>query len=202
MVPALGVCCNEYATVYVAGGTVPALRCPTCDRILRGHGWHWRFVDGVLTALRRVRCFFCKKTHVVLPADLCAYRDAKLSAVEAALDAEQSGPTAAARAAGQQAAVGTCAVRRVGRWFRDFDSLFVQQLFALLPPVEGSWMERVRRVVGTWAGALVRLRAWLWEKHLVLLLGPTGLRRRGLARDASHQPSTDLGSVTGPPDSS
>jgi hypothetical protein len=202
MVPALGVCCNEYASVYVAGGVVPELRCPACDRLLRGHGWHHRFADSAWTALRRVRCFVCRRTHVVLPADLCAYRDAKLPAVEAALDAASDGPTAAAGAAGERAAVGTSAVRRVRRWLRSFDHLFVQRLLALLPPVEGTWMERVRRLVGSRAGALVRLRSWLWQKHRVLFLGPTGLWRHGLARDGSRRASTDLGILTWPPDSS
>jgi hypothetical protein len=202
MVPALGVCCNEYGSVYLAGAPVPALTCPVCASILRGHGWHRRFIDGVLTALRRVRCFLCDRTHVVLPADLCAYRDAKLPDVEAAVDAQSCGPTVAAATAGQQAAVGTSAVRRVRRWLRAFDGRFDQRLFALLPPVEGTWLERVRRVVGSWAGALVRLRSWLWEKHRVLFLGPTGLRRNGLVRDGSRRASTDLGILTWPPDSS
>jgi hypothetical protein len=159
-------------------------------------------VDDAWTALRRVRCFFCRRTHVVLPADLCAYRDAKLLAVEAAVDAASDGPAAAAVAAGQRAAVGTSAVRRVRWWLRSFDHLFAQRLLALLPPVEGTWMERVRRLVGSWAGALVRLRSWLWEKHRVLFLGPTGLCRHGLTRDDSRRASTDLGWLTRPPDSS
>jgi len=202
MVPALGVCCNEYASVFGRGVPIPALACPCCGTTLCGHGWHHRFIDGQESELRRVQCPSCGVTHVVLPADLCAYRDAKLPDVEVAVDAQSCGPTAAAATAGQQAAVGTSAVRRVRRWLRAFDGRFDQRLFALLPPVDGTWLERVRRVVGSWAGALVRLRSWLWEKHRVLFLGPTGLRRNGLAWDGSRRGSTDLGILTWHPDSS
>jgi hypothetical protein len=178
------------------------LTCPKCASILRGHGCHWRFIDGVLTALRRVRCFLCNKTHVVLPADLCAYRDAKLPDVEAALSEQSSGPAAAAATAGQRAAVGSSAVRRVRRWFLGFDTLFGQRVCGMLPAAQGTWLERARQVVGSHPGALIRLRSWLWEKHRVLFLGPTGLRRNGLARDGSRRASTDLGILTWPPDSS
>lgn len=204
MVPALGVCCNEYASVYLAGAPVPVLTCPVCASILRGHGWHRRFIDGILTALRRVRCFLCDKTHVVLPVDLCAYRDAKLPDVEVALDVGPKHPTAAARAAGVQWDRDEVAeaVRKVRRWFLGFDALFDQRMRAMLPPAEGTWLERARQVVGSHPGALVRLRSWLWEKHRVLFLGPTGLRRNGLVRDGSRRASTDLGILTWPPDSS
>ena len=202
MVPALGVCCNEYASVYVTGGPIPELPCPKCAAILRAHGWHWRFVDGLFTALRRVKCWTCFETHVVLPSDLCAYRDAKLPAVEAALDVGAGHPTAATRAAGirwDRDEVGE-AVRKVRRWFVAFDARFDQQVRALLPAAEGTWLERTRAVVGSSPGALVRLRAWLWEKHRVLLLGPTGLRRPGLVRDDVRRASPDLCIVTAPPD--
>jgi hypothetical protein len=141
---------------------------------------------------------------VVLPADLCAYRDAKLPAVESALDVGPAHPTAAARAAEirwdrDETAE---AVRKVRRWFLDFDEIFVRDVCALLPAAEGSWLERVRRVFGARPGVLVRLRAWLWEKHRMLLLGPTGLRRHGLVRDGIRRASTDLGISTGTPDTS
>ena len=204
MIPALGVCCNDYASVYVNGGPIPALRCPTCERLLRAHGWHWRFVDGQLKALRRVRCFPCHRTHVVLPADLCAYRDATLPSVEAALAVGRGHPTSAARAAGVQWERDETAeaVRKVRRWFLGFDARFEQQVLALLPAAEGTWLERARQAFGSQPGTLVRLRAWLWERHRVLLLGPTGLRRHGRARDGVHRASTDLCIVTDPPDTS
>ncbi len=204
MVLALGVCCNEYASVFGQGCALPALSCPTCAGLLRGHGWHWRLVDGLLTALRRVRCFWCRTSHVVLPEDLCAYRDAKLPAVEAALAVGPRHPTAAARAAKVRWDRDETAeaIRKVRRWFLGFDALFDQQLLALLPAAEGTWLERARQVVGAAPGTLVRLRTWLWEKHGVLFLGPTGLRRSGRARDGFRRASPDLCILTWSLDSS
>lgn len=204
MVPAPGICCNEYAQAFERGRPLVALVCPDCSRVLCGHGWHFRFIDAALFALRRVRCFVCRKTHVVLPADLCAYRDARLPAVERALDVGAAYPTAATRAAGVRWDRDETAeaVRKVRRWFLGFGALFAQQICGLLPPCEGTWLQRTRQVVGPEPGALVRLRVWLWQKHRVLFLGPAGLRRHGGSRGGVRHASTDLCDLTRPPDTS
>lgn len=196
MVSLAGVGIKEYASVFPRekGSRVPEIACPDpcCGGApLRGHGWYERLVGWAPMAIRRLICGSCKVTHAVLPEDQCAYRDATLEAVEAAVDTGPGHPTAAARAAGQEDSE---AVRRVSRWIADFDAAFVQRLCGLLPPVPGTWLERVRAVVGDAAGALVRLRRWLWGRYRVFFGGPSGLWRGGRPRDAACGRSTYGGS--------
>lgn len=178
MLSVTGVACNEYAGVIGRNGSVPAVSCPAAGcqgRLQRGHGFYKRFVNGVLVELRRLICVVCGVTNALLPEDLCAYRDATLTAVEAAADTGP-GPAARARAAGE---TGHEAKRRVRRWGLGSASRWVVRLVALLPAGPESWLDRVRAVVGAGSGALVRLRRWLWSRYTVLLGGPCGLFRHG-----------------------
>jgi len=174
MLSIAGVGCNEYAGVVGRCGSVPSVSCPTpgCQgRLQRGHGFYKRYVDGVLRELRRLICPACGVTNALLPEDLCAYRDATLTAVEAAADTGP-GPAARARAAGE---TGHEAKRRLRRWGVVSASRWVTRLVALLPAGPEHWLDRVRAVVGAGSGALVRLRHRLWSHYTVLLGGPCGL---------------------------
>jgi len=178
MLSVAGVRCNEYACVVGRSGSVPSVACPTpgCQgRRQRGHGFYKRYVNGVQRELRRLICSTCGVTNALLPEDLCAYRDATLTAVEAAADAGP-GPAARARAAGE---TGHEARRRVRRWGLGCASRWVVRLVALLPAGPESWLDRVRAVVGAGSGVLVRLRQWLWERYAVFLGGPCGLFPHG-----------------------
>jgi len=178
MLPVAGVACNEYASVIGRNGSVPAISCPAAGcqgRIQVGHGFYKRYVDGVLRELRRLICRACGVTNALLPENLCAYRDATLTAVEAAADTGP-GPAVRARAAGE---TGHEARRRVRRWGLGSGSRWVIQLVALLPAGPESWLDRVRAVVGAGSGVLVRLRHWLWSRYTAFLGGPSGLFRLG-----------------------
>lgn len=178
MLSVTGVSCNEYAGVIGRSGSVPAVSCPApgCQgRLQRGHGFYKRYVDGLLVELRRVICLACGVTNALLPEDLCAYRDATLTAVEAAAGTGP-GPAARARAAGE---TGHEAKRRVRRWGLGSASRWIVGLVALLPAGPEHWLDRVRAVVGAGSGALVRLRQWLWARYKVFLGGPCGLFRLG-----------------------
>ena len=178
MLSIAGVGCNEYVAVIGRNGSVPEVTCPTpgCQgRLQRGHGFYKRYVDGELSELRRLICRACGVTNALLPEDLCAYRDATLRAVEAAADAGP-GPAARARAAGE---TGHEAKRRVRRWGLERKSRWVVLLVAFLPAGPEHWLERVRAVVGSGSGALVRLRHWLWSHYTVFLGGPCGVFRLG-----------------------
>ena len=77
-----GLDCDSYWR-QLANGKIPEVECPSCDSsLLRGHGWYRRRVDGHEIRIRRLRCPRCLATHALLPEDLCAYRDSKLSALE------------------------------------------------------------------------------------------------------------------------
>lgn len=199
MVSATGVGIKEYASVFGRERRKPLpgllCACPDCGARLHGHGGYERYVGGVLRWLRRVICVACRVTHAVLPEDLCAYRDATLQAVEAAVAPGSVAPVVAARAAGEPAAE---SARRVRRWLAAFDAAFQQRLLGLLPGIPGTWVERVWQVVGSAPEALVRLRRWLWERYRVFFGGPTGLWRHGRPRDRVRGHSTDLGSRAGP----
>lgn len=188
-----GVSSKDYARMVHRGGRVPALACPTpaCQgERLRVHDRYKRYLCGVLTEVLRVRCWRCGVSHAVLPEDACAYRDVRLEAVEAALDAGAGHPTVAALAAGEgstergREAGEAPAVRRVRRWFAGFGWGFEQAVRALLPAAEGDWWERARAVFGASRGVLVRLRHWLWHTHRIFFGGPCGLFRRGRPCDA------------------
>lgn len=189
MIPLAGVCWNNYFDV-LGGRVLPKIPCPCCERVLGGHGWYRRYLDGVLVKLRRVRCPLCGVTHAVLPEEVCAYRDLRLSDVEAALRAE-GGPTAKAKASGQQ---GDDAVRRVRRWVHRWGEGWLEPLQWLLPGSGGSGWERIREVFGDVAGALLGLRRWLWSRCRYLFSGLTGLYRHGRPRLVVLGPSTDFGS--------
>ncbi len=178
MLSVTAVSCNEYADAIGRNGSVPPVPCPTpgCrKRLQRGHGFYKRYVDGLLVELRRLICVACGVTNALLPEDLCAYRDATLTAVEAAADTGP-GPAVRARAAGE---AGDEAKRRVRRWGLGPASRWVIRLVGLLPAGPESWLDRVRAVVGAGSGALVRLRRWLWGRYTVFLGGPCGLFRHG-----------------------
>jgi len=200
MVSLPGVGIKDYASVFARERRepLPALvcPCPACrGALLRGHGGYERYVESGLMWLRRGICPICKVTHAILPDDLCAYRDATLNAVEAAVAPGLATPVVAARAAGEPAPE---SARRVRRWLAGFDAAFVQRLVGLLPAVPGTWFERARRLVGSAPGVLVRLRAWLWTTYGVFFGGPTGLWRHGRPRDRFRGHSTDHGSRAGP----
>lgn len=159
-------------------GWLPELSCPNpeCqDEPLRGHGWYQRYLDQILTAIRRLRCARCRVSHALLPEDVVAYRDLTLPVLEAALEVD-GGPSVGARAASQ---AGICGVRRVRRWRRELASRWVQQLVALLPASGGEVWKRVVAAMGPPPGALVRLRHWLWSTYRVFFSGLTGLYRHG-----------------------
>lgn len=191
MVVLPGVGHQSYVERFWSGQPRPVVPCPdpAClGASMAPHASYKRYVDGVLMKILRLACPRCEVTHAVLPEDVCAYRDATLNDLETALD--EGAPTAAARAAGQTGEAGT---RRTRRWLRMLtDALFVQQILAVLPPVEGSWLERARLLLGPAPGVLVRLRHYLvtqWQ----LLLGPPWLFRHGRPRWAIRRPTTHLG---------
>lgn len=168
MVTLPGLNRKSYRTRVRRGGLVPEVPCPSCQRLLSGHGWYMRWLDGERFEVRRLRCRYCAVTHALLPEDVCAYQDLTLDALEQAMATE--GPTAGARAAGCEGAV-----RRVRRWFR---SGVWEQLVCLLPVAGDLWV-RIRTVVGPEPGMLVRLRHWLWTRVGYLFGGPCGLFRHG-----------------------
>jgi hypothetical protein len=163
---------------------LPEIPCPDpdcLDRPLRGHGWYFRFLDGVKVAFRRLRCPRCRRSHALLPEDVCAYQDLKLDALEKTLEAP--GPTRAARAAGE---AGTAAVRRARR--RRGARLW-QELWAVLPAAS-YLLEKIAVLVGEAPGRLLRLRRRLWRQLAYLLAGPAGLFRHGRPRGSPRRGST------------
>lgn len=163
---------------------LPEIPCPDPGCLghpLRGHGWYRRFLDGTKVAFRRLRCPRCRRSHALLPEDVCAYQDLKLDALETTLDAP--GPAAAAQASGE---TGTAAVRRARR---RRNALLWAQLLAILPAA-GSLAEKIVALVGSAAGRLVRLRRWLGSKTPFLLAGPAGLFRHGRPRGSPRRGST------------
>jgi len=193
----VGVDSKVYWGVLLRGAELPGeLCCPAegCSgEPLRGHGWHRRYLDSELVELRRTRCIRCGVTHVILPEDVCAWRDLSLHTVELAA-AAGGGPTAGARAARQEDDEG---VRRVRRWYRRFEGGWVSKLLALLPAGPGTWWQRVVATAGEPPGALVRLRRWLWSVHRVLLTGVSGLLRHGRPWHLVRGCSTDIGNFSG-----
>jgi hypothetical protein len=197
MVFVTGVCSKKYWSVFVRGMALGVrLECPApgcAGVLLRGHGWHLRYLAGLLVWLRRVGCPSCGVTHVILPEDVCAWLDLTLVTLEQVVTAG-SGPTAGARAAGLAGAEG---VRRVRRWRRKLAGGLVRQVVALLPAGSGSWWERAVAVVGSAPGVLVRLRSWLWSAYRLLLTGLAGLlgggrpwwRVRGSSPELGNCPS-------------
>ena len=193
MVFVAGVDSKGYWSVFVLGMALAVrLECPEpgCAGVLRGHGWHRRYLARVLVWLRRVRCPVCRVTHVILPEDVCAWLDLTLVALERIVGAGV-GPTAGARAAGLAGMEG---VRRVRRWRRVLGRGLVNQVVALLPAGPGSWWERAVAVVGPAPGVLVRLRSWLWTAYRLLLTGLAGLLRGGRPSWCVRGLSPDLGS--------
>ena len=188
--PGLG--CKDYWQ-QLDGHYVPELACPdpSCDGwSLRGHGWYQRYLDGQYVDIRRLRCPRCGVTHALLPEEVVAYHDLTFSDLEEVLKVE-GGPSAAAQAAHQKGCAG---VRRVRRWRHALRRRCVTtQLRALLPAAEGNWWERVRSLLGQAAGALVRLRHWLWSTYSYFFSGLTGLYRHGRPRTPERGLSTEGG---------
>ncbi len=176
-----GLTCKTYTDWRETGCVLEQRGCPKrgCPGQLGRWGGYWRYVAAVLMWIQRLRCSVCGATHAVLPEELCAYRDATLQGVEVAL--EQGQPARAAKAAEQD---GPSGKRRVRRWVRALSGLVAQAIVGLLPAVEGPLIEKVWAVVGREAGALVRLRHWLWERHNLYFGGPSGLYRGGCPRFA------------------
>lgn len=180
MLSVRGVACNVYEETLGRAGGLPRVQCPAAEcrgEVQNGHGFYPRYMGGQRVEFRRLRCADCGVTNALLPEDICAYRDSTLTAVEVAASTGP-GPAVRAVAAGEGGPEGK---RRVRSWGVGEESLghWVLQLLALLPAGPQSWIERVRAVVGEWAGALVRLRWWLWSHYAVYLGGPCGLYRLG-----------------------
>jgi hypothetical protein len=181
-----------------SGQPLPVVVCPdpSCESaVLRGHGSYQRFVDGILRGIFRLRCFRCGVTHALLPEDVCAYCDLGLQELEAAAASGQSGPSVWARSAGQPGALG---VRRARRWRRGWRARWVLLLQGLLPAATGDLLERIWACVGAQAGALIRLRHWLWSSWRCFFGGLTGLYRHGRPVRARSAGSTELGSCPSP----
>lgn len=168
-----GIDSKCYWTRLARGIAIPEVACPdpSCPGLLVARGWYWRYLDGERVQLRRLLCGGCGVSHALLPEDVCAYQDLTLPALEAAMH-HRAGPSAAARAAGQQ---GSAAVRRARRWLRGSSW---PRLRALLPMPGGVW-ERIQAIVGEGPGQLIRLRHWLWSQLRWFLGGPAGLFRHG-----------------------
>ncbi|MGH3632144.1 MAG: hypothetical protein ACRDRL_32475 [Sciscionella sp.] len=177
MVSLPGVRCKD----YVEGrAVIPEVRCPDpkCDgAALQSHGSYRRRLFGKLRPLLRGLCPRCGVSHALFPEDLCAYRDATLDAVEAALSA--GAPSAGAEAAGQDDSAG---VRRVRRWLRSDQDAWVRVLVALLPAGEGPWWVRAQWAMGGQPGWLTRLRHWVGSQWACFLGGVQGLYRHGRPR--------------------
>lgn len=180
MLSLAGVGCKQYEERLGRGRSVPEVSCPDSQcqgSRLQGHGWYRRYLGGVWSELRRLRCRRCGVSHALLPEDLCAYRDTTFAAVESAL--EVGVPSGGAQAAGQAGSVG---VRRVRRWLRSDGSPLATAVQALLAPAAGPWWRRAQQVVGKAAGWLTRLRHWLWSRWRCFLGGVSGLYRHGRPR--------------------
>lgn len=174
MVCVRGLDSKSYEKQVAPGKPIPEVPCPSCNGCrLRGHGWHKRYLGGQRVALRRLRCPRCRVSHVLLPEDVCAYRDLTLETLEVAMEAPSV--SAAARAAGQ---VGVAAVRQARRWRRGSTWRYL----SFLLPAAGTAWQRIEAIVGKVAGKLLRLRRWLWSHLGTLLGGPTGLFRDGRPR--------------------
>jgi len=191
MIAARGVLTNEYWVLLRSDEVWPELDCPEpgCAERLRPHGSYVRYVFDDLREIRRVRCPGCGVTHAVLPEDLCAYQRGTLDELERALAA--SGPSAGAR---ELDAAGPEGVRRVRRMRHGAQGRCGQAVLAFLPATPGRVIDRVRAVLGSAPGALVRLRRWLMSRFTIFLGGPCGLYRRGRPCLRIRRVSTDLGS--------
>lgn len=168
-----GIDSKSYWTRLARGTPIPEIECPdpSCPGLLAARGWYWRYLGGKRVQLRRLRCAHCGVSHALLPEDVCAYRDLTLPALESAMRS-RDGPSAAARAAGQQ---GPAALRRARRWLRGSSWCHLRVLL----PAAGSAWERIEAIVGKAPGQLIRLRRWLWSKLGFFLGGPAGLFRHG-----------------------
>ena len=184
-----GVDRKTYAEYFGAEMPLPTLACPdpSCQGCpLSGHGFYRRYVDGSYMVLRRVRCPRCKVTHIVLPEDVCAYRDLSFPVLEKVLSIP-GGIRVRARAIGQSGEAGQQRVRSWLRWLRRGLSGAV---LGFLPAAAGDVWERVQAVFGKAPGALVRLRRWLASRHHYFLGGVRGLFRYGRPRFDFHGGST------------
>ena len=187
MVSVEGLNCKVYWEI----GELPEVSCPgpDCEGQLRGHGAYRRYVEGEYRWIWRLRCALCGVSHALLPEDLCAYRDVRLTEVEAAFAAGT--PSLGAQAAGQSDSAG---VRRVRRWLQAARGPLGVAVKALLPAAEGTWWQRGQAVVGEAVGWLSRLRHRLWSQWQCFLGGLGGLYRHGRPRRRSQGSSPYLGS--------
>ena len=176
-----GLDCASYWQTLSSGST-PKIPCPSCEhRHLRGHGWYERRIDGQTVRLRRLRCPRCRETHALLPEDLCAYRDLKLDAVEHTLEG-----------------TGDCTPKEHRQGGADWIEGRCRDLFFILPATAHSLLDRVRVIVGTADGSLVRLRHWLWRRFAFFFSGLAGLFRRGQPHHHFRRSSTHFGACLQP----
>lgn len=189
MVSVPGVNRKTYAEHFGQGQPLPVLTCPNPSCFgctLRGHGFYRRYVDGSHIELRRVRGSKCKTTHIVLPEDMCAYRDLSFPVLERILSIP-GGSYVRARIIGQ---IDENGPRRIRRLLRSLRSGLTGAVLGFLPAATGNLLERLQAVVGKAPGVLVRLRRWLRSQHHYFLGGVRGLFRHGRPKKILHGGST------------
>lgn len=159
----------------VSTGDLPVLFCPVpnCRCRLHGHGGYYRYLGNVLRWVFRVRCRRCGVTHVVLPGNVCAYRDMTLETLEEVVDA--GSPSEAERHLDPPPVDGRRVARRALRAFGEQMGAVV----GLLPGVPGGVPDKLREIFGPQPGVLVRLRCWLRLRYGEWFSGLCGLWRHG-----------------------
>lgn len=158
---------------YLDLETVGELSCPVCRAKLHGHGGYFRYLGGSLCWVFRVLCPPCGVTHVVLPGNVCAYRDMTLEMVEEIVEA--GSPSEGKRHLDPPPVDGRRVVRRVLRAFEQQ----MRAVVGMLPPTPGSGLDKLRTVLGPQPGVLIRLRRWLLLTWGEWFSGLCGLWRHG-----------------------
>lgn len=153
--------------------TVGELGCPKCSSRLHGHGGYLRYLGGVRRRVSRVRCRPCGVSHVVLPGNVCAYRDLRLETLETVVDA--GSPSEGAPHLDPQPVDGRRVTRRVLRAFETQ----IQAVAGWLPAVSVGGLDKLRQIFGAQPGVLLRLRQWLLSTHGLWFSGLCGLWRHG-----------------------
>jgi len=159
----------------VAAGDLPVLYCPvpTCGSRLHGHGGYERYLGDVLCRVVRVRCRPCGITHVVLPGNVCAYRDMTLETVEEVVEA--GSPSEGERHLDPR----SIDARRVARRVLRALERQMQAVVGWLEPMSRRGLEGLRELFGSAPGVLVRLRRSLMRTHGLWFSGLCGLWRHG-----------------------
>ena len=171
---------------YLRLETVGELSCPACRAKLHGHGGYKRYLGNVRCRVFRVRCPPCGVTHVVLPGNVCAYRDMTLETVEEV--AEAGSPSEGARHLDPPPVDGRRVARRLQRTFERQ----MQAVAGWLEPMSQRGLEGLRELFGSAPGVLVRLRRSLMRTHGLWFSGLCGLWRHGrpphAAWRSTHKP--------------